>query len=57
MYRASIYKAHVVLICTDGVLPSYLLVIVASGTMNHIVDMCSLTKFQGDWIYFSKKVI
>ena len=36
------------LTCTNGVSPNHLLVIVASDRfMNHIVDTCPLTKFEG----------
>jgi len=40
-------KVHVVVSCTNGVSPNHLPVIVVSNHINHIVDMCPLTKFEG----------
>jgi len=41
-------KDHVVLTCINRVSPNHLPVIVdQQQTMNHIVDMCQLTKFEG----------
>ena len=44
--------------CTNGVSPNHLPVIMVSQwqTMNHIVDMCPLTKFKVDWIYSTKRM-
>ena len=39
-------RAHAMLTCTNGVSPNHIPVIIYQ-TMNHIVDMCPLTKVEG----------